>query len=434
MRYRFRYLTAIYFPDITSIGTVIILATEILMPKLGLTMKTGTIVDWLKNEGDSVSEKEPVLEIETEKLSYSVEAPAGGTLLKILASIGEKYPIAAVLGYIGKPGEIVTDTYIADMPTGAADSRTVSAPAVGELSTGGRVFISPVARKLASEMNIDYRMIKGTGPNGRIVKADVLGYSQSGEGVSSADRTAPVAGRAEFSGQIAPDRVIPYTGLRRAVGETMKNAWMTIPMVTHQVSADAGALLEYRAMLNDGVADKSERVTIGELLIKLTAAALSLTPIVNSTLTDEGIVLHSHINIGMATALDEGLLVPVIHDADRKGLLTICREAKELAARTRSGALAPDDVHGATFTVSNLGPYGSVDFFTPIINPPQAAILGVGRIVDTIVRVDGEICSRPTVGLSLTYDHRIIDGATAAGFIKALMDMMKNPARAVLNY
>jgi len=228
------------------------------------------------------------------------------------------------------------------------------------------------------------------------------------------------------------DTVIPYAGMRRAIGENMLQAWTTIPMVTHHVMADAGALLSYRAMLNSGVEEKSGQVSVNDLMMKLTAAALAKTPIVNSSFTEQGIVLHRRVHLGMATALENGLIVPVLRDADRKNLLALSREAKDLAARARSGGLVPDDIQGATFTVSNLGGYGSVDLFTPIINPPQAAILGVGRVTDTAVPVNGEIQIRPMMGLSFTYDHRIIDGAVAAGFIKTLLRLLENPARAVL--
>ena len=418
------------------------MATEILMPKLGLTMKTGTIVSWFKSEGDSLAPKEPVLEIETEKLSYNIESPAGGILLKKLAEVGEKYPVAAVLGYVGQPDEKVTGP----QPDGGVSLTAVSdgaeisrpPPAFSESAapvTGTRVFISPLAKKLAAEMGIDYARIKGTGPNGRIVKADITAYSgqRAAPPVAVASvPAAPVPARTESASAVpaAAGTIIPYAGLRRAVGETMMGAWSTIPMVTHQVRADAGTLMEYRAMVNAGVVDKLERVTIGELLIKLTAAALAAMPVMNSSLTAGGIVLHEHVNVGMATAMDDGLIVPVLHDADKQGLLTLSRKAKALAVSARSGTLTPDEVYGGTFTVSNLGGYASVDYFTPIINPPQAAILGIGRVVDSVVTADGVIKTRPTVGLSITYDHRIVDGATAADFIRSLMKLMESPARA----
>ena len=421
------------------------MAVEIIMPKLGLTMKTGTVVHWLKNEGEPVEVKEPLLEIETEKLSYSIESPSKGVLLKILAAAGSKYPIRTVLGYIGLPGEQIPDTrIIAENETNAevetpvselSSSHPDSASSIQHSALPTRVFISPVAKKLAADNGIDYKHIKGSGPNNRIVKADVLRFLESGvqsTSLSSIGANIPAVAAVPPAKQSVRGTVIPYKGIRSSTGEIMMNAWTTIPMVTHQVSAGAGALMDCRAMLNAGITEKNDRVTIGEMLLKLTASALALTPIMNSSLTDEGIVIHESINLGMATALEEGLIVPVIRDADRKGLLALSREAKELAARAKTGNLSPDELFGSTFTVSNLGGFGSVDFFTPIINPPQAAILGVGRVIDTAVPVDGNIKIRPIIGLSLTYDHRIIDGATAASFIKTLMELMDAPARAVM--
>ena len=428
---------------------------EILMPKLGLTMKTGTIVDWLRREGDLVAEKEPILEIETEKLSYNVESPAAGVIIKTLAIAGEKYPVKTVLGYIGEPGENIPDaanvthnapSHISnnsefripnsEFPPADSEFRIPNSESPSPYSefripnSEFRLPISPLAKKMAAEMGIDYRQIKGTGPNGRIVKADILNYTAPPK--QEAFRPDTYAYQPDSSRPPETGVIIPYKGLRRSVGETMKHAWTTIPMVTHHVSADADALMKYRAMLNADVADKADRVTVGELLLKLTAVALAMTPIVNSTLSDEGIVLLSDIHLGMATAIDGGLIVPVIHDAGYKGLLAISREAKDLAFRARNGTLLPDDISGATFTVSNLGGFDSVDYFTPIINPPQAAILGVGRASDAVVPDNGEIKIKTMIGLSFTYDHRIIDGATAAVFIKTLMMLMDNPARSVL--
>ena len=419
------------------------------MPKLGLTMTTGTIVRWLKNEGDSVRMGEPLLEIETEKLSYSIESPIDGILLKKLAEVGEKYSVSSVIGYVGQESEFGMRNAECGIPGAASPSNSAFNISHSELtpplvnsefriqnselpaspipnSESKRIFITPVAKKLAAAKGIDYRQIKGTGPNSRIVKADILAYAESQDHGGLKVEGAPAP-------EMTQGTIIPYLGLRRAVGETMLSAWKTIPMVTHQVSADVTKLLEYRELINAEAADKGERVTIGEMLLKLTALALTLKPIMNSSLTEEGITLHSRVHLGMATALDEGLIVPVIRDACRKGLMTISREAKDLAVRTREGKLIPDDVHGATFTVSNLGGYGSVDFFSPIINPPQAAILGLGRITDTVVPIDGEFAVKRLMGLSLTYDHRIIDGATAADFIKTLMKLMENPVIALLN-
>ncbi|MCL2126216.1 MAG: 2-oxo acid dehydrogenase subunit E2 [Oscillospiraceae bacterium] len=284
---------------------------------------------------------------------------------------------------------------------------------------------------------MDYNRISGSGPNGRIVRADVEAYAAAGEQTSARPFIEYNATNASFIDDAAdlesPKTIIPYKGIRRKTGETMQRAWATIPMVTHHVTAPAKALMEYRAILNKGLESKAEQITIGELLLKLTAVALTMVPPINSSLSDEGIVLYNNVNLGIATATSDGLLVPVLRNAQNKGLLTMSREAKDLAARARNGALSPDDIVGATFTVSNLGGFDSVDFFTPIINPPQAAILGIGRVTDSVAAINGEATVIPTVGLSLTYDHRIIDGATAAIFIKTLMMLMDNPARAVLN-
>ena len=398
------------------------MAVEILMPKLGLTMKTGTIVKWLKEEGETVRSKEPLLEIETEKLSHEIESPIDGILLKKLAVVGEKYPIAFIVGYVGQPGEEIPAAAgtVAAADTAADGKLPVRNAVLQEAPLTKRIFISPLARKLAGSLGLDYKEIKGTGPNGRIVKADVLRFSE--------EQRTDVAAIEPAEG----DTVIPYSGIRRAIGENMLQAWTTIPMVTHHVMADVGALLEYRAMLNNGAVERSEHVSINDLILKLTAVALEKTPAVNAALTDDGIVRYKRVHLGMATALDNGLVVPVIRDANRKNLLVLSKEAKDLAARARSGNLSPDALHGATFTVSNLGGYGSVDLFTPIINPPEAGILGVGRITDTAVPVNGEITIRPLIGLSFTYDHRIIDGAVAAEFIRTLIQLLENPARAVL--
>jgi pyruvate dehydrogenase E2 component (dihydrolipoamide acetyltransferase) len=275
-------------------------------------------------------------------------------------------------------------------------------------------------------MGIDYRQIAGTGPNGRIVKADVMRFNESR--ATSFDSV--------YDKQVRQDTIIPYSGIRETIGENMARAWAAIPMVTHHVSADVGAMLEYRAMLNAGVTDKSEQVSINDLLLKIVAAALAGFPEMNSTFKDTGsnaaVVRHGRVHLGMATAVDNGLVVPVIRDADKKGLLVISREAKELSAKAKSGGLTPNDFTDGTFTVSNLGAYGSVDFFTPIINSPQAGILGVGRIRETPAVVNGNIEVRPMIGLSLTYDHRIIDGAVAAEFVKVLMGLLGNPARSTL--
>jgi pyruvate dehydrogenase E2 component (dihydrolipoamide acetyltransferase) len=278
-----------------------------------------------------------------------------------------------------------------------------------------RIIASPLAKKLAEQLGVDIGKVSGNGPGGRIEKADVQKYADT--------LKKPAAGTNYTD--------IPYRGMRQAIGSTMLQAWTTIPMVTHHVRVDMGPLLKIRESLNKDIEDSNERVSVNDMMLKLTATALKKFPAVNASLTGDVIRVYHTVNLGMATALENGLIVPVIRAAETKNLLQISREAKELASKARNGKLISDDLAGGTFTVSNLGAYGSVDEFTPIVNPPQAAILGLGRTVETPVCTGGEIKAQPVITLSFTYDHRVIDGAVAAQFIQILMDSMTSPMRAL---
>jgi pyruvate dehydrogenase E2 component (dihydrolipoamide acetyltransferase) len=412
---------------------------ELVMPKFGMTMKTAKVIQWLKAEGEPVEKDETVLVAENEKFTNDVQSLGTGTLLRKVAQVGEEYAIGDVLAYLGDPGEKVpapggaAGTGTASVARGAspeaAVASTAGSAAAGSAGSGGRtrVIASPLAKKLASQLGIDISRVQGKGTGGRVEKADVEAYAAeqaaSGAGQGAANPTESL-----------PDdyTVIPYTGMRRAVGENMLQAWTSIPMVTHHVDADAGELLELREKLNAGVKDKDGRISVNDLLMKLTAAALVQAPVMNATFESGEIRAHKHIHLGMAVALENGLIVPVIRRAEQKSLLEISREARELAAKARSGRLTYDDTADGTFTVSNLGGYGSVDFFTPIINPPQAAILGVGRIRETAVPAEGELRVRPMLALSLTYDHRVMDGAAAAEFMRILIGFISRPFRTLL--
>ncbi|MGB9791916.1 MAG: dihydrolipoamide acetyltransferase family protein [Thermacetogeniaceae bacterium] len=383
------------------------MATAVRMPKMGLTMKTGTVAKWLKNEGDRVKKGEPLVEIMTEKITNTIEAPVDGVLLKIVAPKGAKLPIESLLAVIGEEGEDIS-ALLAEAPAGAGavSSAGPSAPAAGE-----RVKISPAARKLAEEHGIDYRRIKGTGPEGRITREDV--ERAIAEGVPPADER-PVL------------EVIPYEGMRKAIGDNMAYSWSVAPKVTLHTSVDLSGLLALRKSINDGVKER-DKVSITDLLVKAVARALQIKPRMNVTLDGEEIKVLRDINIGVAVALPDGLVVPVIRNADQKSLHQVSRELKDLAKRARRNKLQPDELTGGTFTITNLGAYGSVDWFTPIINQPESAILGVGRTVEKPVVVDGEIVVRPVMGLSLAFDHRVIDGAPAAEFLKVLIDLIEKP-------
>jgi pyruvate dehydrogenase E2 component (dihydrolipoamide acetyltransferase) len=381
------------------------MAELVSMPKFGLTMKQGTVVRWLVEEGASVAAGTPIVEIMTEKITNQLDAPAGGTLLRILVPKGEKAPVGAPIAVLGEPGEDISALLESAFGGDGAGGATAAS------SSGERLTASPAARKLAEELGVDLRMVKGTGAAGRITREDVL--SAEAEGVGAADARAA---REE----------IEYEGMRRAIGEHMAMSWTIAPKVTHHGSIDVSGMMAFRAMLNAGRKVK-DKISVTAILVKAVATALESMPRLNATLDGNVIRLWDEINIGVAMALPEGLIVPVVRDANKKGFNTIGREIARFSRDAARNRLSPDDLVGGTFTVTNVGSYGSVDWFTPIINQPESAILGVGRTVDSVVVVDGSPAVRPTMGLSLSFDHRVIDGAPAAAFLALLMELLKNP-------
>ena len=428
------------------------MAYRLLLPKFGMAMETARIIEWMKDVGDYIEKEEAVLVVENEKLTSEIISMQSGTLLRKVALVGELYNVGDLLALLGREGESVEDIQdvaSAVMDTGAVLTPTpfASATAGGEPKRG-RVVASPLAKKLAAQLGVDIAEVTGRGPGGRVEKADVQSYADalSRQPPSSDNNEMPSQAAAQTTAPLAlplkavlPEArpgvgyaEVPYAGMRKAVGMNMLNAWTDVPMVTHHVKADVGKVLEIRKTINDGLKDDADKVTINDFLLKLTAAAIKQAPIVNSSLVGDVIRRFHAVNLGMATALEDGLIVPVIRDADRKSLLQISSEAKELSAKARNGSLSADDIAGGTFTVTNLGGFGSVDEFTPIVNPPQAAILGIGRIVETPVAENGEVLIRPLITLSFTYDHRVIDGAVAAQFIKLLMGLIENPLQALM--
>ena len=420
------------------------MAFKLVLPRFGMAMQKAKVIEWKKEIGDFVKKEEAVLVVENEKLTNEIISMEAGVLLKKIAEVGEDYFVGDTLAWLGAEGETIGDN-VRGGDTGR--EYAVGGSVVGGSAAGGsRIAISPLAKKLAAELGIDYTKIPGADTGGRIGKEDVLKYAESlkQQAASGGESTPEASASAEgpdttahgFVAPVsaAPERctVTPYTGMRKAVGDKMQNAWAAIPMVTHHVKADAGALLELRRQLNDGVEEKGSRYTINELLLKLTAVALQKIPALNATFENDGIHIHRNVNLGIATALENGLIVPVIHKAEEKSLKEISIEAKELIAAARDGRLSSGNISGGTFTVSNLGGYGSVDFFTPIIDPPQVAILGIGRTEDAAAPVGGVISIRPMIGLSLTYDHRAIDGAKAAEFMKEFITMLGTPLRALM--
>ncbi|MER3450332.1 MAG: 2-oxo acid dehydrogenase subunit E2, partial [Chloroflexota bacterium] len=354
------------------------------------------VVKWLKEDRAQVAKDEPVVQVMSKKITYEVKAPQAGVLRQAVPP-KQKVPVGAVIGYITAPGE--------EVPV------TPAAPAAAAGSTAqAEVLATPMAKRLAREHGIDLREVRGTGPGGRIQESDVLAYLEQRRQAPAAPEAPPAA------------RVIPFTGMRRAIAERMTESLQTMAQVTITTEADVTGLVEFV----DRLKTRAD-ISYTAVLVKAVAAALKQHPILNSTLVGDEIRLLDEINIGVGVALDEGLIVPVIRNADRLSLAEIDRELKRLAAAARAGTLTVDEVTGSTFTISNLGMYG-VDAFTPIINPPEVAILGVGRITEKPAVYRGQVAVRSLMTLSLTFDHRVVDGAPAAAFLQTLAGMLAQPA------
>ena len=408
------------------------MATEITMPKLGLTMTTGKVGRWLVPEGSPVIQGEALLEIMTDKITNVIESPHDGVLLKIIAREGDELPVGAVLGAMGGVGE----EYRALSPIATVETKTeppttgipLPAASSGTSKSGEeKIRISPLARKLAEECGLDWSGITGTGPSGRIVKEDV----EAAIAAAATKETAlPRPVPAEKESSVSPEfSETPYAGMRRVIGEHMAQSWAVSPKVDYHVSVDATAMLKLRQAGNQTA---NEKITLTDIVVKIVARALKLRPNMNVALIGEQIRQYSEPCIGVAVALENGLVVPVVRNADSKPLTAISRELRQLAQKARTGQLSLEEIRGGTFTVTNVGAFHSVDWFTPLLNQPEAGIIGIGRIVDTPVARDGQIVIRPMLGVSLSFDHRIIDGLPAAEFLKVVLDLMENPCLALL--
>lgn len=418
---------------------------QVLMPKLGLTATEGTVVRWLKAEGEMVARGEPLVEVITEKVSFIVESPATGILLKILAGENQVVPFSTPIGVIGEDGEEPRDIAV---PESVAESGK---------AVNDRIMASPAAKRRAGELGVDLPLVRGTGPGGRIVVEDVEKAARAQE-VVKVPRATPLAKKLALEhnmsigdisgtgqgGKITRDDILnrlaetkmtpqpeytlaPFSGMRRTIADRMSASAHTTAAVTITTEVDMERAVAFRRELLPVIEKKAGvRLTYNDILIKAAAVSLSMHPEINSSLAEDGIKLHRNINIGMAVALPAGLIVPVIRNADRKSLAEIARETKDLASRAKESKLRVDDLTGGTFTVSNLGAYG-IDVFTPVINLPEAAILGVGRIREKVVPVEGNIVVRPVMHLSLVFDHRLTDGAQAAVFLQEICGLLEQP-------
>ena len=412
------------------------MAYEVLMPQLGLTMEEGTVSQWVKHEGDPVKTGDVLLEITTDKLTNEVTSERDGVLLKIVAQEGEDVPVKGLLCYVGQAGESVGDAPAA-APAAAAPAAAPAAPAAAPaavpVAAGARLRVSPLARKTAAKLGVDLSKLTGSGPSGRIRQQDVLAAANAAQAAAPAPAAAaaPAARPAAKGGLelMEGDTVVKLAGMRKVVAQRMLQSHTEIPPVTQNTKVDVTELMKFRKML---LAETGSKYSVNDLILKATAKCLRAHPEVLVSLDGDQIIQRAHVNLGMAVALDAGLIVPVIRDADRLGLDALSAAAKDLASRAKSNKLTPDEYKGSTFSVSNLGMFG-IETFTPIVNQPDAAILGVCAVEDELVMDDqGGISKHQVMRLSFTYDHRLIDGAVAAKFVMALRDLLEKPMSIIL--
>lgn len=396
------------------------MATVITMPKLGLTMTSGSVAKWHKKEGDRVEKGEVVLEVSTEKITYKVEAPESGVLRKILTQSGTKVPIGTPLCIIAAPDEDISEL-LKEAPSAPAAEKPAQPEAkpapVAAKPAGEEVLIkaTPIAKKIAKEQGIDLALVTGTGPGGRIVEKDVLDFIEG----QKAERAKPAVEAAQL-------KRIALSDVRQVIAERMSTSWQNSPMVTLNADVDCTLLKKLREDLKSSFKEKGLNLSYNYILMKTCAVALKEQPMLNSYLEGNEVVLYDEINIGLAVATEEALLVPVVKDVAGKNLYEIASDGDALIEKARKGELAIDDVTGGTFTITNLGVFGVRDF-TPIINPPQCAILGVGEMKDRPCVCDGQIIVKPMMTLSLTFDHRIVDRAQGAMFIRRVKKLLENP-------
>ena len=417
------------------------MATIIEMPKLSDTMTEGTLVKWLKKEGDKIANGDVLAEIETDKATMEMAAFDEGILGRIYVAAGSKAPLGAALGVIVDEGETIPDA-----PAAGAAAPAVAAPAAGSSSaagmkttsasraaaskssalatSNGKIKASPLARRIAAERGTDLRRLTGTGPGGRIVRADV--------------ETAPVGGSSAPAGKavaaIRPvmgeeDKRIPLTGMRTIIAERLFYSKTQIPHFYLNIEVDAAPILALRAQINAG-SEKTggNKYTVNDFILKAVAGAAAQVPAVNASFDGDSIVQFAKVNLSVAIAVEDGLVTPVIRDAAKKSMLELSSGVKELATKAKNKKLSPDEFAGGTITVSNLGAYG-IDNFDAIINPPQAAIISVGAAKKVpVVNAKGEITVGDRMWVGMSCDHRVVDGAVGATYLAALKKLLENPA------
>lgn len=416
------------------------MAHKIKMPQLGLTMEEGTIEKWLKRVGDPVKKGEAVLEISTDKLTNEIESEFDGVLLSIIAQEGQDVKVKGLLGYIGEKGELVGSVPATAEPEveAAVPVAAAAAPAAA-VTASGRIKASPLAKKTAEKLGVDISAITGHGPGGRILQRDVLDAKENGVAAAVVTSAIPVsAATTVTTGEALPvknlelmegDTVAKISPMRRVVANRMFASASEIPTVTQTVKVDVTALMAFRRKVNE---KRETKLSVNDFVLKAVAKALRQSPAILVSLDGDRIIQRAHVNLGMAVALESGLIVPVIRDADQLSLEALSAKAKDLASRARENKLSADEYKGSTFSVSNLGMFG-VESFTPIINQPDAAILGVNSISDELVMEEnGSITKHQVMRISMTYDHRLMDGSAAAVFEAKVRELLENPLEIIL--
>lgn len=461
------------------------MATKIVMAQLSPTMEEGKLLEWKVAEGDTIEASDLLAEIETDKANMDIEALGGGVVLKILVQAGATVPVGALIGIIGEEGEDISSLLaeaeaaasgtpveaepveaapveeepvvppappatpaLAPEPVAPAPVAAVSLPVepppgvelphshAGESSVTGTVKASPVARRMADEAGLRVSDISGSGPGGRVIKRDVEAAISAGMSVPAPAASMAAAPAPAQAAQTVPaglprlvDETLEPSQMRKAIARRLVTSIGPVPHFFLTIEVDMGRILELRKAMNGRL--EAGKIGVNDILVKVTAEALARHPEINASWQDDTIRRHGSVDIGIAVAIEDGLITPVVRGADRKGLLQIAAEASELVGRAREKRLLPEEYQGATFSVSNLGMF-DIDQFTAIINPPEAAILAVGSTSEKAVVVDGEITVRQRMRVTMSCDHRVIDGASGARFLQTFKAMIENPLELVL--
>lgn len=440
------------------------MAKEIIMPKFGFNQEESEILEWLKENGDRVEKGDPIAVVSTDKISMEVEAPESGTLDGIQYKVGDIVPVTRIIAFILQPGEKVPDVQEADGAATAEktpEKTEISSEEAVAMKNAAGVSVSPVAQRLAADENVDISLVKGTGKGGQITKKDVEAYLTSQPAIAGKVKATPAARRiakekgvnlagiagsgpggriqaadvgqakastatAASSSTVGIAREIPLIGMRRAIAVNMQRSMQEAPHMVLQMDIEMDAAEGLRKLANKNKCDDAPNVSVTAVIVKAVASALKQNPIVNSQFAGDKINVMADINVGVAAAIEDGLIVPVIHDAEKKDIQQISAQLNELALKARESRLQPQDLADGTFTISNLGMYG-IDRFSAIINPPQAAILAVGKMNKVFIPDDqDQPVLRKIITFSLSADHRVMDGAQAAKFLSDLKNSLNN--------